>query len=357
MIYSDKSIIKEDMEDIFNRRLDWQRLDGKTIYISGAYGMLASYIVYFLCYISEYKGIKVNIIAQGRSLEKAQERFGFLLEKEYFHFISEEICKEISYDGPVDYIIHAASPANPRLYTTNPVEVLEPNILGTNYLLKLAKEKDVEGFLMFSTLDVYGKVDVSKKIDEKTIGMVNQLDNHSCYSESKRMAETLCYCYFSEYNVPVYILRIAHTYGATMDIQNDPRVFASFMKCLIDNKDIEILSDGKSKRAFCYIADAVAAYFTVLLNGEKGEAYNICNSSEFISIRELANIVAHIDENKQLDVVYKSRTENDKYLENIANKENKSSDKKLLGLGFEYHFSIKDGMKRTYELLKENKNV
>lgn len=345
----DKHIIKEDMEDIFNRNLDWQILKGKTVYISGAYGMIASYIVYFLCYISEYKGININIIAQGKSLEKAKARFGELLQKDYFHFTCEDICKEITYEGRIDYIIHAAGPANPRLYATYPVEVTEPNILGTNYLLKLAKEKDAEGFLVFSSGDVYGKVDEPDRIDEETIGIVNQLDDHSCYSESKRMAETLAYCYYREYNVPIKILRIGHTYGPTLDIENDPRVFSSFLACLLKNKNIEMLSDGLSKRPFCYLADAVAAYFTVLFKGKNGEAYNICNSCEFISMKELANIVAGLDENKQINVVYKNRTKNDGYVENIVNKDNNPSDGKLKKLGFEYHFSTKEGMKRVYE--------
>lgn len=351
----DNHIIKEDMEDIFSRNLDWKKLDGKTVYISGAYGMIASYIVYFLCYISEYKGIKVNIAAQGKSPEKAEKRFGSLMEKDYFHFTCEDICREISYEGNIDYIIHAAGPANPRLYTSNPVEVTEPNILGTNYLLKLAKEKKAQGFLLFSTGDVYGKVDEPDKIDEETLGKVNQLDAHSCYSESKRMAETLCYCYFKEYDVPVKLLRIGHTYGPTVDIENDPRVFASFIKCLIENRNIEMLSDGLAKRPFCYLADAAAAYFTVLFCGKSGEAYNICNKSEFISMRELAGIVADLDENKHIDVVYKNRIANDGYVENVVNRDNNPSDEKLKSLGFEYHFSTKAGMMNTYKYLKEKK--
>lgn len=354
----DNHVIKDDMEDIFGRNLEWKKLDGKSVFISGAYGMLASYIVFFLCYLSEYKNINVQIIAQGRNKEKAKERFGELLEKNYFHFTCESICKEITYKGSVDYIIHAASPANPRLYASNPVEVAEPNVLGTNYLLKLAKEKKSEGFLLFSSGDVYGKVDEPDKIDEKTIGMVNQLCEHSCYSESKRMAETLCYCYFKEYNIPVKILRIGHTYGPTMDIKNDPRVFSSFIGCLIENKDIEMLSDGLTKRPFCYLADAVAAYFTVLFNGKNGEAYNICNRSQFISMSEFAEITASLDKDKKIRVIYKNRAKNDRYIENVNNRDNNPSDEKLKSLGFEYHFSVKTGLRKTVEYIKEkNKNV
>lgn len=351
----EEKIIREDMEDIYHRNIDWNQLNGKKIFISGAYGMIASYIVLFLCYISEYKEIKVDIIAQGRNLEKAKNKFGNLLQKEYLHFTSENICEKINLDGCIDYIIHAASPANPRLYTTNPVEVMKPNILGTYYLLKLAKEKNVRGFLLFSSGDVYGKVDHPENITEETVGKVNQLDNHSCYSESKRMAETMGYCYFKEYHLPVKIVRIGHTYGPTVDIKNDPRVFAAFLNNLINEKNIEILSDGLSKRPFCYLADAVAAYFKVLLNGENGEAYNICNSKELISIGDFARLIAEIDKDKHIDVVYKLRNQDDLYVENISNRSNNPNDDKLRKLGFEYHFSTKMGLKRTYEFLKEKK--
>lgn len=348
----DNEIINEDMKDIFSRNLDWTRLNDKTVFISGAYGMIASYIVYYLCYLAEYENINVSIIAQGRNVEKAKKRFGNLMQKPYFIFISDDICNSIQYNGKVDYIIHAAGLANPRLYTECPVEVAEPNILGTSNLLKLAVEKKSEGFLLFSSGDVYGQVDDPDNITEDTIGKVNQMDAHSCYTESKRMAETLCYCYYKEYNVPCKIVRIGHTFGPTIDIENDPRVFSSFLKCLINNADIEILSDGLSKRPFCYLADAVAAYFTVLFNGENGNAYNVCNKSQFLSIREFANIIADLDKDKNIVVKYKEREEKDGYVENVVNRDNNPSDDKLKKLGFIYNYSIEFGIRKTYEFLR-----
>lgn len=346
-------IILEDMEDIFQRKLDWNILNGKSVFISGAYGMLASYIVFYLSYLSEYKNVDVKIIAQGRNIEKAQNRFGELFNKSYFSFISDNICEEITYTGKIDYIIHAAGATYPNMYSTNPVEVTEPNVLGTYYLLKLAKEKNSQGFLLFSSGDVYGKVEDSLNIDENTIGQVNQMDDHSCYSESKRMAETLAYCYFKEYSVPVKIARIGHTYGPTMDIDNDPRVFASFLKCILQKKNIEMLSDGSAKRPFCYLADAIAAYFTILFKGEDGQAYNVCNTSEFISMRELADIIVNLRKDIQLSVVYKKRNFDDTYVENKVNHDNLPSDNKLRQLGFEYHFTTETGMNKVYKCLKK----
>ena len=345
----DNIIIKEDMEDIYNRNIDWKSLNNTTIYVSGAYGMLASYLVLFLCYISEYKDIRVKIIAQGRNVEKMKKRFGDLFYKEYFYYTDENICMELKCTENIDYIIHAAGSSNPNLYSIKPVEIIEPNVLGTYYLLQLAKVKKSKGFLLFSTGDVYGEVEDSLYIDEDTIAKVNQMDDHSCYSESQRMSETITYSFFKEYAVSTKIVRIGHTYGPTMDTENDPRVFSSFFKCLINDSDIEILSDGTSKRPFCYLADAIAAYFTVLLYGESGKAYNVCNNHEFLSISEFANIVAK--QRDGVNVVYNKRNLSDEYVENVVNHDNLPSDKRLKELGFEYHYTTEEGIKRVYNYI------
>ena len=112
--------------------------------------------------------------------------------------------------------------------------------------------------------------------------------------------------------------RIGHTYGPTMDFKSDPRVFASFLKCAIESQDIVMQSNGKAKRPFCYLADAVFAYMLILLKGKEGEAYNVCNTEQFFSVKELADIVV-----------------------------------KLKELGWNYKFDLKEGMTRTYQVLKE----
>lgn len=349
-MYLDNEIIKEDMESIYNRNFDWTVLNGKTFFISGAYGMLTSYVVYFLMYLNIQYGINVRIIAQGRNEEKAFQRFNEIWDERAFEFTNVDICKPIKMEDKIDYIIHGAGVANPRLYSTNPVEVMEPNLLGTYYLLKLAEEKKCDSFLLFSTGDIYGKVDDPTNIVETTLGKMDPLDIHSCYGESKRAAETLCASFTREYNIKTSMARIGHTYGPTMDIKNDPRVFASFLKCAVESQDIVMQSDGRAKRPFCYLADAVFAYMLILLKGKEGEAYNVCNTEQFFSVKELADIVADIPENK-LNVIFKTR--DDEYVENKLNSYNKPIETKLKELGWNYKFDLKEGMARTYQVLKE----
>lgn len=347
------NIIEEDLENIYNRNIDWKIFDGKTVLVTGAYGMLASYIVFLLAFLND-KNIFVNIIVMVRTKKKFIKRFGNEFLKKYpVQVIESDLKGPIIMNGNIDYIIHAASFANPEKYTTNPVEVIEPNVLGTYYLLNLAKEKNVKGFLFFSSGDIYGSVDNPDCIDEDTVGKMDPLDAHSCYGESKRMGETLCEAFFREYDVPIKIARIGHTYGPTMDVESDPRVFASMVKCALKGEDIIMRSDGMARRPFCYLADATAAYILILLNGISGEAYNVCNTKEFLSIKEFAEIVATLREDVNINIIYRKREAKDTYLENRVNKDNKPQENKLRNLGWNTLFSTREGLKRTISYFQE----
>lgn len=350
-MYLDNLIIRKDMEYIYNCNLEWDKLKNKRVFISGAYGMLSSYIVFFLMFLNAEYGYNISVVAQGRSIEKARRRFLDFWDNKLFEYTNLDICKPINYISPIDYFIHAAGIANPSYYSLYPVEVIEPNILGTYNLLTLARKNRCKKFLMFSSGDVYGAVDNPESIIETTLGKMDPLDIHSCYGESKRLAETLCSSFYREYDVPTVVARIAHTYGPTMDIYNDPRSFSSFMKCAVKGEDIIMYSDGLVKRPFCYLADAVCGYMLLLLSGQSGEAYNVSNSKQFISIIELAEIVAKVSGNR-IKVVKKERT--DTYVENKLNICNKLVEKKIISLGWKCHYDIEEGMQQTYNYFIQN---
>ena len=336
-------IIKEDLKEIYGRNINWEQFRGSTILVSGASGMLASYLIYMLIYLNEKKHLNINIIAAIRNSKKFLDILGKYSQSNYISIVTDSILNQININGKIDYIIHSASFASPQYYSVCPVDVLSPNILGTYYLLKLAVEKKSKGFLLFSSGDVYGKITDTNYITEKDMGIIDPLDIHSCYSESKRMAETMCYSFFKQYNVPIKILRIWHTYAPTMDIDKDPRVFASFMKNIVYGQDIEIKSSGAGKRAFCYIADAIAGLFMVLTKGKQGEAYNLCNTEQFVSIRELAETLAKLRSDKNINVILKTRSKNESYTENTAIGEIPPSNEKLKNLGWDPKYDIRTG--------------
>lgn len=349
-------IIEQDMENIYKRNIPWERLKNKTVLITGAYGMLASYMVFMLMYLNEKAGMNISIVALVRTKEKFFKRFGVTEEHPYLKVYENLLEKEIIIDEKVDFIIHAASLASPQYYSVSPIEVLKPNVLGSYYLLELAVKDQAEGYLLFSTGDIYGKITGKDRVRESDCGELNPLEIHSCYGESKRMAETMCKAYFHQKGVPAKIARIYHTYAPTMDIENDPRVFASFVKDVVHGNDIIMKSDGSGKRSFCYISDAVAGYFLILLEGVPGEAYNVCNTKEFYSIREIAEVIASLRPEKQLTVKYEKRDKNDVYLENNRANDIPPDNEKLMNLGWKAEIGINEGFAKVIESLMAEQN-
>lgn len=341
-------IVLEDMEFIYNQNnINWEKFRNKTILITGAYGMLSSYMVYMLIYLNEIENpYNVKIIAICRDKSKADIRFENYSKKSYFSIIEEDVCSEIKIIEKIDFIIHAASPASSQYYSSNPVGVLMPNILGTYNTLELARKNDVEGYLFFSSGEIYGIIDKAE-IFETDSGYIDPLDVRNCYSEGKRMGENMCKCWQHQYGVHTKIIRPTHTFGPTMDLENDKRVFAEFVSNAINGLDISMKSDGSAKRIFCYIADAVTGYFKVLLDGKDGEAYNVTNMQGCISIKELAQIIVDCVPERRLKVICVGR--NDVYLENQYKVHSIPNTKKLENLGWKPQISIRDGFKKTIE--------
>jgi len=254
--------------------------------------------------------------------------------------IVDDLLLSIKITDDIDYIIHGASYASPHYFRTKPVAVLSPNVIGTHHLLELAKAKNIKGFLFFSSGAVYGK-NFKEVVAENDYGYLDPLDMVSCYSESKRMAENMCKCWHDQFGIPVKMVRPAHIYGPTMDIVNDSRVFANFVRDIVKGENIVMKSDGSAKRSFCYIADATVAYFKVLLEGANGEAYNVGNDNAYLPIKKLAEIfVSTFPEKKLKVIVEKGQSKGSKML---------MSSKKVEGLGWKCSFSIAEGLKRTVE--------
>lgn len=340
-------VIYNDMVDIYDSHPNlWAKLKNTTVMITGAYGMLAAYMTFFLIYLNEEKQFGITIISVSRSNAKLISRFGEYVEKDYFVVLNQDVCSPIKYDGNIDYIVHAASPASSQYYFTNPVGVLMPNILGTYNTLEFAKEKKCDGYLYFSSGEVYGRINLPL-ISEDDSGYLNPADVRSCYGEGKRAGETMCKCYAHQYGVHAKMVRPSHTYGPTMDIVNDNRVFSEFVSNIVEGKNIIIKSDGLASRNFCYIADAVKAYFMVMLIGADGEPYNVANESGKITIRELAELLCSMYPEKNLHTEYQQHDAS--YAENIYKVHSMQNTKKLRNLGWNPRYSIEEGFRRTID--------
>ncbi|MDF2452063.1 MAG: NAD-dependent epimerase/dehydratase, partial [Bacteroidota bacterium] len=343
------TIIKEDILSIINRFNDWERFRNKTVLISGANGFLPAYLVETLLSLDSSFGTKV--IALVRARPKAEKRFNHWLGNEKLEIIEQDVCNDFVYPGPIDFIIHAASQASPKYYGTDPVGTLNANVLGTINLIKLAREKNVESFLYFSSGEVYGQVKAEDiPIKEDTFGYLNCANVRACYGESKRMGENICVSYFHQFGVKAKIVRPFHTYGPGMAL-DDGRVFADFVANIVNKQNIVLNSDGSAIRPFCYLTDATLGFLSVLLNGEDGQPYNIGNPDQEYSILELAHTLVNLYPEQKLEVIMNNKTENNSYLKSPIQRNSPNIDK-AKKLNWTPIVTVKEGFKRTIESFK-----
>lgn len=349
MLATRHPIIEADLDAIVDEAhgLPWHRLEGKTVLVTGASGFLPAYMVETLLRCSERNGGEsTRVIALVRNAERAAARFAAYEGRGDLQFLVQDATEPVRTDEKIDYIIHAASQASPKYYGRDPVGTLLPNVQGTLQLLDLARAHEVEGFLFFSSGEVYGQVpEHCVPTDERAYGYVDPTDVRSCYAESKRMGETMCVGWQHQYGVPAVIVRPFHTYGPGMRL-DDGRVFADFVGNIVENRNIHMKSDGSARRAFCYLADATRGFFTVLLRGEPGQAYNVGNDRQEASIRELAEKLVALFPEKQLKVILEPATQNAGYLQSRISR-NCPDISKVRTLGWEPTTTIEEGFYKT----------
>lgn len=342
MTQYNNEVVQDDLDVLYNSKIDWEQLRNKTILVTGATGMLASYFSFMLIYLNEKKDFNINILLLARNKVKAEDVFG--PERSQIKFIIQDVSEKIDIEENIDYIFHAAGGASPYYIINDPVGIIKANILGTINVLELAKHKNTKKVLFTSTREIYGKVNNKENISELDMGIIDPLDSRSCYPESKRMAETILKSYSDQYKINFNTLRIAHTYGPGMQIINDGRVMADLIGDALNNKDIFLNSEGTAIRAFSYITDTIEATFKVVIDGADNEAYNIANENEPIKIVDLANMIQDLaGNNKTVKLPNKSTT-----TKGYTNyRRVKLDTSKLKSLEFEAKVSLKKGISRT----------
>lgn len=319
------SIFEEDIKNIINY-FDMSVFDGKTILVTGATGLIGKLCVKSLL----NSGYNTQVIALVRDEEKAKNIFG---ESKRLTYLVQDINQRINTTRRVDYIIHAASTTSSKDFVEKPVETIYTAINGSRNILEFAKNKRLEGMVYLSSLEIYG-VNEKENIKEEDYGYIDILNPRSSYSESKKMVETMCISYGTEYGVPVKIARLAQTFGAGVSI-SDNRVFAQFAKAIINKENIILHTKGETKRNYCYTTDAVRGIFTILTKGENNNAYNVANENSYCSISEMA----HLLENEYTKVEYKIDEVNRGYNPTVKIALNTE---KLNALGWEAKVNLKE---------------
>lgn len=397
----------EDVDKVVDSDINWGKLNGKTVMISGATGMIGSFLIDVIMRknmqgaISGTDGFRCFVIALGRSLDKGRERFEQYIDDDdalfefvrcdvnatdckksiaiamqaslrYYNFLNpdsninndanEELEEDKDGDGlpdmHIDYILHLASSTHPLAYSTEPIKTITTNIIAANSLLEFATIHNCTRFVYASSVEVYGenRGDVDS-FNEEYLGYINSNTLRAGYPESKRAGEALCQAYRKEKGLDIVIPRFSRTYGPSM-LMSDTKAISQFIKKSVDGEDIVLKSEGNQFYSYSYVADAVSGLIYIMTAGIDGEAYNIADSMSDISLKELAMIAASAaNENKEADevtdvnVVFELPDQAEKAGYSIATRATLDS-AKLKKLGWKAMYGIDTGIRRTVKILK-----
>jgi UDP-glucuronate decarboxylase len=293
-----KPCIDSDIDEICQRLGDAaDEFSGRTIILTGGRGFLGRYFGETLTRLNASKLsspctliLLDNLITAG---ELGKQPFG----DEHIKFIQHNVIEPYAFDGPVDYVVHAAGIASPFHYRAYPLQALDVAVQGSRHMLELANEKGAR-YTFFSSSEVYGDPDPRHiPMQESYRGNVSSQGPRACYDESKRLGETLCYIYHNTFGVPTNVIRPFNVFGPGMQ-ETDYRVLPNFAKQIKSGKPLHVYGTGNQTRTFCYVTDAMVGFLLTILRGVPGETYNIGNPKPEVSVLQLVSHIQSIANQK-----------------------------------------------------------
>ena len=347
-MYIKHEIYAADIASVANENLPWENLAGKSLLLTGATGLIGTLMIDVLMKKNRDDNLNVKIFAAGRNEKVANERFADYFDDKNFSFIKLDVNEPIADDFHADFIIHAASNSQNKLFASDPVNTIMANILGSHNLLEFAVKTKAERFVFVSSGDLYGKpLNEDDVFDENYCGYINCNTLRAGYPEAKRAGEALCQAYISKYNLDVVIARPCRIYGPTMRL-DDSKAMSEFIMNGVRGEDIVLKSQGLPRFSYCYGADCVSGILYCLLKGACGEAYNVSDSSDILSLREIAEYVSSLAGKK---VIFQLPSELQakgflKVLKVVL------ANDKLRALGWAPKDDTRSGVKKTVEILK-----
>lgn len=332
-------LYQEDLEHILTL-CNLSDLEGKKILITGATGMLGVCLIDTLMLYG-----KVEIIAVGRSKEKAKERLGEYFSLDNFTFIEQDVINPLPSGLKPEYIIIGASNTHPLAYSQQPINTILANVEGTKNALDLAVKCNAK-VLFLSSVEIYGNSVDNHPFKEEETGVLNLSTARAGYTESKRVCEALCQSYMAEKNLDVKIVRLCRVFGPTM-LMTDSKASSQFIKNALKGEDIIVKSSGEQFYSYIYVADAVTALLMVMLQGETGKAYNVSNDACNIKLRNFALICAELTRKEVVFEIPSEQESNGYSIAACALLDNS----RLNDLGYTPIYDIKKALCRTLTIL------
>jgi len=323
----------------------WKSFSDKDVFLTGATGFIGSFIAHFFSVLANEHGIDVRVTMIVRDIESARQRFGRLFPARALTLIEGDVR-----DIPVeleraDYVIHAASNANPIAYMDDPVGTIQTSVAGTANVLEAAARAGAGRFLYLSTVEAYGLHGLQGPVDESVVGSIDPTNIRNCYPLGKVCAENLSFAFGEQHGMDVVVARLAYIYGPGDNIL-DPKVVTSFLNELMNGRSVRLKSVGSQERSYCYIRDAACGVLFALLKGEPGEIYNVASSERGITIRGIAELATELFGVRSQKVELELPSEADRRRFSLA-QNNVLDNRKIKSLGFEDEVDFRSGLIET----------
>lgn len=338
--FSEFEILKANFKNVFDI------FKNKSFLISGATGLIGTYIVEFLDFLNSSASLNMKIDLISHNYKDACSKFYNISNLNIISYDLSDNFDLIPTKNNYDYIISAASNSHPIAYSTDPVGTIKLNLLGNLALLNIAKCNPNSRFILLSTFEIYGP----KKegyLTEEDWGSIDTKKARSCYPESKRLAETLCYSFARQFGTDITIARLGNIYGPTYQANNS-RADAQFFNNGLNGKEIILKSKGTQLRSYCYVADTISGILYILSKSPKFETYNLADMFSIIPIKKFAELVAQKC-NVNLSFELPNKIEKEGYSPEINVR---LSTQKLNALGWHTCFAIDQGIENTIAQLR-----
>lgn len=322
---------------------------GKRILVLGASGLIGSTVIQILQKCSEGQCLQgaapVRIAAGSRSIGSLKQRYQNV---PYVDCYQIDVLRTLPEIGDFDFIINAASPADPASFSGSPAEVLLSNVIGIDNISQYAYQHGNPVIVHISSGEVYGFFPEDHMVTEAECGVLPFFDVRACYPMGKRAAETLCLSMCTEKSLDIRIARLSHVFGPNFS-SKDSRISADFFRTVLNKENIILQSSGNQRRTYIFSEDCASGILSVASSGCAGQAYNVTNSKNVTTIRNFAEQIAW---SRGLSVEYSDSYSHVPYEETKLFKVAQLSDSKLRSLGWLPTTNLEEGIHKTLSALE-----